>query len=420
MPRTSLNTYENRLLLLLFFTVGFVFFDRLSINFLFPYMRAEFELTNGRIGMLTSALALTWALSGYFLATWAERLKRRKAVLVIAVAVFSVCSIGSGLAGTFLLLLVARAVMGLAEGPVLPISQSLMGYASSDSRRGFNMGFIQASAGGLLGAVLAPMVVVPLATEYGWRTTFFLAGVPGLIIAAFLVKYLAEPKQFAPRAEAGLVHAENLSFIAMLKQRNIGLCLLISCLMITWFVALMTFTPIYLIETRGFSPGQMGVLMTILGVSSVISGFVVPAISDRIGRRPTMAFFAAVAVAVPLVLVYAQASLPVLGALLFASYFGYGCFPLFLATIPAETVGIAHAGRAIGLVIGVGEVAGGFIAPTIEGYAADHFGAQAPFLIASAAAAVAALLSFALKETAPGRVRRAHAPASGVQDTLGA
>lgn len=420
MPRTPFNTYENRLLLLLFFTVGFVFFDRLSINFLFPFMRAEFELTNGRIGMLTSALALTWALSGYFLATWAEGLQRRKTVLVIAVVVFSVCSIGSGLAGSFLLLLVARAVMGLAEGPVLPISQSLMGYASSDSRRGFNMGFIQASAGGLLGAVLAPMVVVPLATEYGWRTTFFLAGVPGLIIAAFLVKYLAEPRQFAPRAEAGLVHAGHLSFMGMVKQRNIGLCLLISCLLITWFVALMTFTPIYLIETRGFSPGQMGMLMTILGVSSVISGFVVPAISDRIGRRPTMAFFAAVAVAVPLVLVYAQTSLPVLGALLFATYFGYGCFPLFLATIPAETVGIAHAGRAIGLVIGVGEVAGGFIAPTIEGYAADHFGAQAPFLIASSAAAVAALLSFALKETAPGRARRAHASATGGQDTLGA
>jgi MFS family permease len=413
MPRTSLNTYENRLLLLLFFTVGFVFFDRLSINFLFPFMRTEFALTNSRIGMLTSALALTWAISGYFLATWAERLKRRKPVLILAVVVFSVCSIGSGLAGNFLLLLAARAVMGLAEGPVLPISQSLMGFASSDSRRGFNMGFIQASAGGLLGAVLAPMVVVPLATEYGWRVAFFVAGIPGLLIALFLAKYLVEPKQFAPRAESGLVHAEHLPFMRLVGQRNIGLCLLISCLLITWFVALMTFTPIYLMETRGFSPHEMGILMTILGISSVISGFVVPAISDRIGRRPTMVCFAAVAVAVPLVLVYAQVSLPVLGALLFVTYFGYGCFPLFLATIPAETVGIAHAGRAIGLVIGVGEVAGGFIAPTIEGYAADHFGAQAPFLIASAAAVVAALLSFALKETAPRRLRTHPAPQVG-------
>lgn len=400
MPKKSINTYENRLLLLLFFTVGFVFFDRLSINFLFPFMRAEFELTNARIGMLTSALALTWALSGYALATWAENLSRRKPVLIISVIVFSVCSIGSGLASTFLALLVARAVMGLAEGPVLPISQSLMGFASTESRRGFNMGLVQASAGGLLGAVLAPMVVVPLATAYGWRTTFFIAGIPGLIIALFLYKYLSEPNAL-PRAAAAPAPLPAPAFGQMVRQRNIALCLAISCLMITWFVALMTFTPIYLMEHRGFAPGDMGLLMTVLGVSSVISGFVVPAISDRIGRKPTMIFFAAVALTLPLVLVYAQASLPVLGALLFLSYFGYGCFPIFLATIPAETVGIAHAGRAIGLVIGVGEIAGGFIAPMIEGYAADRYGAAAPFLIAAAAAGAAALLSCALKETAP-------------------
>ena len=206
--------------------------------------------------------------------------------------------------------------------------------------------------------------------------------------------------------------------MAMVKQRNIGLCLMISCLLITWFVALMTFTPMYLLENRGFTPGEMSVLMTVLGVSSVISGFVVPAISDRIGRKPTMIFFAAVSVAVPLVLVYFHASLPLLGAMLFLTYFGYGCFPLFLATIPAETVGIAHAGRAIGLVIGVGEVAGGFLAPVIEGYAADRYGAQAPFLIASAAAALAALLSFALKETAPLKASRGSLNAQGNLDTV--
>lgn len=420
MSGKSLNTYENRLLLLLFFAVGFVFFDRLSINFLFPFMRSEFELTNSRIGMLTSALAVTWAISGYALATWAENLNRRKPILILAVLVFSVCSIGSGLAGTFMVLLVARAVMGLAEGPVLPISQSLMGFASTESRRGFNMGFVQASAGGLLGAVLAPMIVVPLAELYGWRVAFFVAGIPGLVIALFLAKYVMEPKRFQRMAAAHPETADAPSFVDMVGRRNIALCLLISCLFITWFVALMTFTPLYLIEKRGFTPGEMSILMTVLGVSSVIGGFLVPAISDRIGRKPTMIFFSAVAVAVPLVLVYFEGSLPLLGALLFLSYFGYGCFPIFLATIPAETVGIAHAGRAIGLVIGVGEVAGGFLAPMIEGYAADRFGAQAPFLIASAATLLAMLLSFALKETAPIKARKAVVSAAIARDSIGA
>lgn len=414
------NTYENKLLLLLFFTVGFVFFDRLSINFLFPFMRSEFALTNAKIGMLTSALAVTWAVSGYVLATWAENLNRRKPILVIAVVVFSVCSAGSGLAGTFMVLLVARAVMGLAEGPVLPISQSLMGFASTESRRGFNMGFVQASAGGLLGAVVAPMVVVPLAETYGWRVAFFVAGIPGLVIAMFLARHVVEPKGFHRAAATPQEIAGKPSFIEMIRRRNIALCLVISCLFITWFVALMTFTPLYLMEKRGFAPGEMGILMTVLGIASVISGFLVPAISDRIGRKPTMIFFSAVAVAVPLVLVYFEASLPVLGALLFLTYFGYGCFPIFLATIPAETVGIAHAGRAIGLVIGVGEVAGGFFAPMIEGIAADKFGAEAPFLIASAATLLAMLISFALKETAPIKTRQAESASPIAHDSVGA
>lgn len=264
------------------------------------------------------------------------------------------------------------------------------------------------------------MIVVPLAEAYGWRIAFFVAGIPGLIIAMFLARYVVEPKAFHRAAATPQEIADKPTFMSMIRNRNIALCLVISCLFTTWFVALMTFTPLYLMEKRGFTPGEMGFMMTLLGVASVISGFLVPAISDRIGRKPTMIFFSAVAVAVPLVLVYADAPLPVLGALLFLTYFGYGCFPIFLATIPAETVGIAHAGRAIGLVIGIGEVVGGFFAPMIEGYAADKIGTHAPFLIASGATLVAMILSFALKETAPLKARRAESPSPLAHDSVGA
>jgi len=425
MDGKPVGNYENKLLTILFFTVGFVFFDRLSINFLFPFMREEFALTNSQIGLLTSALAVTWAISGVVLSAFAENLNKRKPILIFAVVVFSVCSIGSGLATTFIGLLVARAVMGLAEGPVLPISQTLMGFASSESRRGFNMGFVQASAGGLLGAVLAPMVVVPLATHYGWRVAFFVAGIPGLIIAVLLFKMVTEPSRQSAAAQSAASSAviagddKPGSFKHLLGNRNVLLCLLISCLFITWFISLTTFAPLYLMETRGFSPSEMGMLMTALGLSSVIGGFLVPGLSDRIGRRPTMIFFSLLAVTVPLVLVYAHVSLPVLALLLFVTYFGYGVFPIFLATIPAESIGIAHAGKAISLVIGLGEVVGGFFAPMLEGYAADRFGTHAPFLIASGATMLAFLLSFALRETAPAKLRKSGATDAPVKQGLG-
>jgi predicted MFS family arabinose efflux permease len=240
-----------------------------------------------------------------------------------------------------------------------------------------------------------------------------------------LFKMVVEPSRQSSAAQSAASNAtvtgDNKpgSFKHLLGNRNVVLCLIISCLFITWFISLTTFAPLYLMETRHFSPSEMGMIMTVLGLSSVLGGFLVPGLSDRIGRRPTMIMFSLLAVTVPLVLVYAQVSLPVLALMLFVTYFGYGVFPIFLATIPAESIGIAHAGKAISLVIGLGEVVGGFFAPMLEGYAADRFGAHAPFLIASGATLLAVLVSFGLKETAPAKLRKLGAAAAPVKQGLG-
>eukprot|EP01031_Cornospumella_fuschlensis_P006802 gene6802-8459_t len=60
-PTTSNARYENVLLGVLFLTFGFVFFDRLALSFLFPFMAEELQLGNRHLGMLSSVLALAWA-----------------------------------------------------------------------------------------------------------------------------------------------------------------------------------------------------------------------------------------------------------------------------------------------------------------------------------------------------------------------
>ncbi|TAL98670.1 MAG: MFS transporter [Paraburkholderia sp.] len=410
--------YENVLVILLFFTVGSVFFDRLSISFLFPFMRGDFALTNSRIGMLTSALALTWAISGVLLSAYADNKNRRKLVLIAAVAVFSLCSISSGLASTFGALLLARALMGLAEGPVLPVSQSLMTFASSDSRRGFNMGFIQASAVGLLGSVLAPAVIVPLASAHGWRFAFYCAGMPGLVLALLLAIYIREPAVVEKKESLLPVDQRDMPFMKVLMDRNIFICMIMSCLFITWFLAIVTFGPAYLIEQRHFSPMDMSVFMTVLGVSSVISGFAVPALSDRVGRKPTLIVFSAVAVCAPLVIGFLPGTLTTLCLAIFVAYFGYGCSAIFLATIPAESVPRYFISRAVATVIGTGEVIGGFVSPTLAGFSADTFGPTAPLLIAAGSAVLALFASLFLRETAPRKDRVPTPEAKVVNDAV--
>src|SRR6476469_2060095 len=132
MNKRGFFNYENNLLMLLTFTFGFVLFDRMALNFLVPFFDKELGLNNTQIGLLASLLALAWAISGYVIGTLSDKTGKRKQYLIIAVVIFSACSFISGLAATFAFLLLARIIMGFAEGPVLPLTQSIMVDASTE------------------------------------------------------------------------------------------------------------------------------------------------------------------------------------------------------------------------------------------------------------------------------------------------
>lgn len=393
----SFWTYENRLLLILFLTFGFVFFDRLALSFLFPFMQEELDLSQTQLGMISSALALTWAISGAIAGAWSDSRAKRKALLVVSVLGFSICSALSGLVGGFISLLVFRALMGLAEGPVLPIAQSLMIQSSTPSRRGLNMGLLQGSSAGLIGAMIGPPVVIGLATHFGWRVAFYVTVIPGMLIALCIWRWVHEHPGAPPAAQA---KSAPISRWALLRERNVLLCMLISCFFLTWFITIISFAPTFLIKHRGFSAADMGLVMSCLGAAWVFWGFAVPAISDRIGRKSALVIFAPIAALCPIALVYGDSAIA-LGIVVFFTYTGLGCFTLFMATIPAETVPPQVLTGALGLIMGAGELVGGFLAPTIAGLAADHYGFPVAMWISAGGALVAGLLALGLKETAP-------------------
>jgi len=400
-------SYENTLLGVLFLTFGLVFFDRLALSFLFPFMAKDLQLSNSHLGMLSSVLALAWAVSGTLVGAWSDRRGVRKPLLIAAVILFSLCSALSGLVSGFLSLLLFRGFMGLAEGPILPLSQSMMVEASSPHRRGLNMGLLQGSAAGLFGAVIGPPVLIALAEAYGWRHAFIVSLLPGLLIAWLIWRYVRQDEPHRAQVTNAKPSANRLD---LLKSRNIVLCTLISCVFLTWFVILISFTPTFLVSVRGYSAPSMGAIMSCLGAAWVVWGFVVPSISDRIGRRPTLVMFSLIAACCPIALLYAPSPM-VLGVLMVLTYTGLGCFTLFISTIPAETVPREVMATALGMIMGVGELVGGFVAPTVAGFAADQFGLSIVMWISCGGALLAAGLSLLLKETAPSVLqRRSRAP----------
>ncbi len=178
--------YQVALTALLSLNFGFVLFDRNASNFLMPFIQPDLGLTNTQVGLISGALSLTWALAAFGIGAVSDRTGSRKGLLVLATLAFSVCSFGSGLATSFAMLLGARLLMGVAEGGIMPISQSLIASEVDARHRGLAMGVAQGLGSSLLGSFVAPVMLVAFAEAFGWRHAFFLAGAPGLVMALLL------------------------------------------------------------------------------------------------------------------------------------------------------------------------------------------------------------------------------------------
>ena len=116
------TVYQTMLVGVLGVNMGIVFLDRTAFGLLAPLIQPEFSLNNTQIGAITGILAVTWALSSFGLTRAADVTGRCKLLLVGGTVIFSVASISSGLAVGFLTLLAARALMGIAEGGLPPLS----------------------------------------------------------------------------------------------------------------------------------------------------------------------------------------------------------------------------------------------------------------------------------------------------------
>ena len=395
MHAKRLFRYENKLLLLLSFIFGFVLFDRMALNFLVPFFDKELGLDNIQIGLLNSLLALAWAISGYLMGKLSDKTGKRKKYLVIAVAAFSICSFISGLAASFAFLLTARIIMGFAEGPVLPLAQSIMVDASTEKRRGFNMGFMQSFGSNVLG-MLAPIVLVAIAINFGWRSAFFIAGVPGLVLATLGFFYIKETKAIGVKEIK-----QKISIGVLLKYRNVRMAILLSCCTMTWLFAQVTFMPKYLISIKHFTEQNMAITMSAFGLGGIIWGVVVPALSDKLGRKPVIIIFFLLGALMPLSVIYSGNSLVSLAPLLLLGTSISGCLPIIFATIPSETIPRQYITQTLGLIMGISELVGGFVAPVVAGWSADQFGLDASFFIAAGAAIIGGLMAFLLYETAP-------------------
>jgi MFS family permease len=189
----------------------------------------------------------------------------------------------------------------------------------------------------------------------------------------------------------------------MLANRNVFVCCLICVFMVGWMIIGWSFLPTFFTQVRGFSGPTMGSLLSVLGLSSALSGFGAPFLSDRIGRKPVMIGFCLLGALAPLAALYFKGPIEVLGLLLFVGWLASGTFPLFMGVVPGESIPRKYAATAMGLVVCAGEVVGGFGLVTLAGKIADLTQLSSAIIAQAACGAIGCLLCFFLVETAPAR-----------------
>ncbi|MBB4199893.1 MFS transporter [Rhodoblastus sphagnicola] len=363
--------YEFKAVGLLALGFGMVGLDRFIISPLFPTMQKELGLTYQDLGLISAVLALTWGAASIFSGQISDRLGH-KPVIVVSAIVFSVLVATTGLAGGLLSLVALRAMMGVAEGAFVPASITATVEASKPSRIGMNVG-IQQTAAPLFGLGFGPLIAVALLKELpSWHYVFGVVAIPGFIVALLLAKVL---RHDPPHSVEDHTAEKSIGFLHALGNRNVIFNILGMCLYLATLIVLSAFMPSYLTDHLKLGVDAMGMVLAGMGLGSFIGMVAIPAISDRLGRKPVMLVSLAVEFAALLTLMQVGASPLALFATIFvATFMNAGVVAITVGPLTHASVPPAIAATATGLVVGVGEIFGGALAPVVAGGLADAMG----------------------------------------------
>lgn len=263
-------------------------FDRSILGILLEPIKTEFGLADLQLGLLGGlAFAAFYSTFGIPIALWADRSSRPK-VLALCVTVWTAMTVLCGLATSFLMLALARIGTAIGEAGGNPASQSLISSYFTPERRATALGIfaLGAPAGAMLAGVLGGLGSDTL----GWRTTFVLAGLPGLVLAPLILLTVSEPRTAAQvpssTAQTRESHMPFSRVCAFLWERAAFRHLCMACALHS--VALYgaaTFNAPFLSRSHEWSATDSGKLIALIGGCGIVGTFLGGFLADRLSMR---------------------------------------------------------------------------------------------------------------------------------------
>lgn len=269
---------------ILLLTAAFVLnhLDRHVLNITLNEIGLEFDLTDLQLGTLSGiAFAVVYILLGFPIAKMC-RPGRRKTILVTALGAWSVMTMCMGVASNYTQLFLARLGVGIGEAGCVPPSHSMITDSYPPKERASALAFY--SAGSNIGIFLSFLVGGVIASQYGWRMAFLVAGAPGIFLALVMMIKLREPQNsneilHVGRSEYGTILRTLLSNRA---TRHVifgaGLTAMVGYGAVAWIAT-------FLSRTHDLALPQVGLYLAIvIGLLGAVGTWAGGTLADRLGK----------------------------------------------------------------------------------------------------------------------------------------
>jgi MFS transporter, Spinster family, sphingosine-1-phosphate transporter len=260
------RAYKQYLLAMLMVVLALNQVDRFALGLLLQNIKLDLKLTDTQLGFLSGiACSLFYALMGVPIARWSDR-GNRVTVLSVTCAFWSIAVACSGLVFGFFQLLLTRVLAGIGEAGCMPVSHSLIADEFEPHERPraigqFLLGVPIALTFGYLGAGWVNQL-------YGWRTAFFVIGLPGVVVALIAAVTLREPRLNANARARSTTETAPMSAMASLSLlwRNRALRHLLFCFSVWYFFAfgILQWMPAFFIRSHGMKTGELGIWFAVI------------------------------------------------------------------------------------------------------------------------------------------------------------
>jgi MFS family permease len=282
------------------------YIDRQVIVSLFPYMKAEWGLSDKQLGSLVSIVSVTVALGALPVALVADRFSRVKSIVAMA-TIWSLATISCMFTRNYSQLLAARAFVGLGEAGYGAVGAALISSLFPARMRGALLAafFASASVGSVLGVLLGGLI----AATWGWKAAFGVVGIPGLLLALLYLK-VRDYKTVAltPTLEkATQSTGSTVAYVAksLAKTRTMLWVCLGGAAQLVVVSSVWSWLPSFLNRVHGMAPDQAAIKAALVVLVGAVGSVAWGAVVDRVGighKRRKLYALALICVASMLVL----------------------------------------------------------------------------------------------------------------------